>query len=297
MAGFRQIGIPAKTIPDTDAEFLLPTIRSPIILAGYDNFARLSRSGRAALRRYPHFIWVNVWADNINQVAEECGHPDPRIPLEHYRHILDSGASFLFCNSPEAYFGYYENWIRHGQKLVSLFEACDTTRYYPEPALSIFSDVEMALVNGYFSRKESRYRKYLWPYEDRLEIWAYNTWPRCYKGYLHVEAERVLYQNAKVCPAIGEDFAERIGAFYERPFKVLGSGGLVVTGVLPGYREVFNDDELLMPETVDEFHDMIMLVLHDEDFNKDYREAGHKAVLENHTYVHRARQILELLDV
>jgi hypothetical protein len=41
---------------------------------------------------------------------------------------------------------------------------------------------------------------------------------------------------------------------------------------------------------------MIMLALHDNEFNYKYRDAGHKAIMENHTYAHRARQILELLD-
>lgn len=296
MRGFEQIGIPAVAIVDTEAEHDLPRERNPFILLGYDTFNRLSDAGRRAVSACPHFIWVNVWSEGIERVAEEHNHPDPRLPAQQYRYILDSGASFLFCNSPESYFCYYANWIRNGQKLVSLFEACDTERYYLGPDSAKFTDVKMALVNGYFSRKAFRYEQYLWPHEHRLKIWGYNEWPKCYQGYLPVEDERVLYQNAIVCPAIGEAFAERIGAFYERPFKILGSGGLVVPGVLPGYREVFDDSELLVPETVDEFHDMIMLALHDEEFNQEYREAGHWAVVSKHTYAHRARQILELLN-
>ena len=296
MRGFEQIGIPACAIVDTETEHELPKERNPFILLGYDTFNRLSEAGRKTVSNYPHFIWVNVWSDGIEQVAEECNHPDPRLPDWQYKHILDSGAEFLFCNSPEAYFGYYEKWVRNGQKLVSLFEACDTDRYYPESENAEFSDVEMALVNGYFSRKDSRYQQYLWPYENKLKIWGYNEWPKCYQGYLPIGDERVLYQNARVCPAIGEAFAERIGAFYERPFKVLGSGGLVISGVLPGYREVFNDDELLMPRTINDFHDLVMLALYDDDFNQHYREMGREAILRKHTYAHRARQILELLD-
>lgn len=292
--GFEQIGVDTAIVKDTEVEHWLPDIDNPFIMLGYDTFNRLSPTGRQVVKRYPHFIWVNMWADGISELATKYNHPDPVLPDATYRCILDSGAKFLFCNSPKSYYGYYDNWIKHGQRLETILEACDTTRYYPTLDQR-FLDVDMALVNGYFSRKEERYSQYLWPYEE-LKIWGYNEWPRCYQGYLPIDDERVLYQNARVCPAIGEDMAEVIGAFYERPFKVLGSGGLVVTGVLPGYREVFTDDELLMPHTIDEYHDMIMLALHDNEFNYKYRDAGHKAIMENHTYAHRARQILELLD-
>lgn len=291
--GFEEIGLVSAVIRDTHIELF--EFDDPIIMLGYDTFSRLSPAGRQAVSRYPHFIWVNMWADGIDKLAEEHNHPNPLLSDETYKHILNSGAKFLFCNSPKSYYGYYDNWLRHGQRLETILEACDTARYYPSHG-SGFSDVEMALVNGYFSRKDARYQQYLWPYEDKLKIWGYNEWPKCYQGYLPIDDERILYQNAKVCPAIGEDMAETIGAFYERPFKVLGSGGLVITGVLPGYREVFGDDELLMPRTVGEYHDMVMLALHDEDFNREYRGAGYKAVMEKHTYAHRARQILELLD-
>jgi hypothetical protein len=293
--GFEQIGIPALTIPDTRAEYEIPQEENPIIMVGTDSFNRLSEAGRREISKHPHFIWVGLWCDGIEKLAEQCGSQNP-VTHEHIRkYIFDSGADFVFCTSPKAYFNYYENWIKHGQKLVSLLEACDTERYFPEPNDSRFSDVQMALVNGYNNRKDSRYQQYLWPYEDKLKIWGYNQWPRCYQGVLPIDSERVLYQNARVCPAVGALFAEITGSFYERPFKILGSGGLVIPGVMPGYREVFNLDELLVPATLDEYHDMIMLALNDEDFNSYYRETGRKAVLERHTYAHRARQILEAL--
>jgi spore maturation protein CgeB len=80
----------------------------------------------------------------------------------------------------------------------------------------------------------------------------------------------------------------------ERVFKVLGSGGLAVTDVGP-YHEWFGPDELLVPQSLAEYHDMIRRALDDRDFNQRYREAGYEAVCARHTYAHRARLILHVL--
>lgn len=88
-----------------------------------------------------------------------------------------------------------------------------------------------------------------------------------------------------------------MGDIVERVFKIMGSGGLAVTDVIPFYRELFAPDELLVPSSIEEYHDMIHQALNDDDFNQCYREKGYQAILERHTYAHRARQILSYLDM
>jgi spore maturation protein CgeB len=105
-----------------------------------------------------------------------------------------------------------------------------------------------------------------------------------------------MYRHAKVVPSIGEPYAWEIGSFYERPFKVLGSGGLTITDTQPSYRELFTEDELLVPHTVQEYHDLMNIALVDEDWNRRWRERGIKAVLSRHTYRHRAEEIVRLLN-
>jgi len=67
------------------------------------------------------------------------------------------------------------------------------------------------LVGGYRAYKNIQYDKYLKPYEDVLTVYGYNRWP--YKGYgglLPEDDEKVLYQNARVCPSLSEPHAEVI---------------------------------------------------------------------------------------
>lgn len=76
----------------------------------------------------------------------------------------------------------------------------------------------------------------------------------------------------------------------------MGSGGLAITDVVPFYNELFGSDELLVPDSIEEYHDMVHQALTDDDFNRRYRETGYRAIQERHTYAHRAKSILEHLD-
>ena len=70
-----------------------------------------------------------------------------------------------------------------------------------------------------------------------------------------------------------------------------------MTEVATVYRELFAEDELLVPESMDEYHDMIQRALTDDEFGQGYRERGRQAVLARHTYVHRAQTILGYLNI
>jgi spore maturation protein CgeB len=67
---------------------------------------------------------------------------------------------------------------------------------------------------------------------------------------------------------------------------------MTITDVTPAYREWFTEDELLVPTSVNEFHEMVNLSLKNESFNHKYKQAGYKAILKRHTYVHRANLML-----
>ena len=156
----------------------------------------------------------------------------------------------------------------------------------------------MAFVGGYRPYKNIQYEKYLTPYEDILTVFGDSHWRyRGYGGPLPDGDERVLYQNARVCPALSEPHAEVMGDIVERVFKVMGSKGLAITDVIPFYRELFAEDELLVPGSIDEYHEMIQQALTDDDFNQRYRRRGYDAIRARHTYAHRACAILGYLEI
>jgi hypothetical protein len=160
------------------------------------------------------------------------------------------------------------------------------------------SDVQVAFVGGYRPYKNLQYDRYLKPYEAKLRVYGYNSWPYSgYRGLLPNNEERLLYQNAGVSPALSEPHAELVGDICERVYKIMGSGGLAITDVTPSYREVFDRDELLVPDSVADYHELVRRALDDDDFNLQFRRRGLKAIEERHTYAHRARQIVGLLGL
>jgi hypothetical protein len=281
-----------------DIKKIIPGLRKPFIcLSAYD-YLYLNRSDRKVISSHPHFIWVNPWFRDLESVYARYNLPDPRLPRFVVRKILNSGANFVWAPVPPSCLKFYEEWQKNGQRVESILQACDTTRYYPEYEDKRYSDTIMAFVGGFWAYKNIQFEKYLKPYENILTVFGYNSWPyKRYKGLMPEEDERILYQNARVSPCISEPHAEVTGDIVERVYKVMGSGGLAVTDATPHYHEVFAKNELLIPNNISEYHEMVQYALNDTDLNRQYRDRGFKAILNGHTYRHRALEILRLLGI
>lgn len=295
--GFGQLGIPYKLVPVSDIEYVLPALDDPLVFLSIFDYLGMTEAARGSIRRHTHFVWVTPDHEVMQRVYAPHGIVKERIPRKALEYILASEPDFVWGDVPPSGLEFYTFWQRSGLCLEALPLACDPIRYHPEPDNLKFLGAKIAYVGGYWPRKAVQFEQYLRPYEDRLTVFGYNPWPyRGYRGVLLIDDERVLYHNARVCPAISEpDVA--LGLFTERTFKIMGSGGLAVTDVAPAYRELFADDELLVPESMDEYHDMIQRALTDDEFGQGYRKRGYQAVLARHTYAHRAKTILGYLGI
>jgi hypothetical protein len=137
------------------------------------------------------------------------------------------------------------------------------------------------------------------PSEDRMTVFGYSRWPYAgYGGPISAEEEPALLRKARLCPAINEPHAEILGGdICERVYKVLGSGGMCVTDTTAAHRDIFAADELLVPRDLNHYHALVEDVLNDDGLCFAYREKNRKAVINRHTYAHRARRILEELSI
>ena len=254
----------------------------------------------ATLKRCRHCVWVATWfKDDIN-FYQANKLPNNSWNPKLNNKILSSEPTFIFTISPESSFEYYQNWIQSGAKLVSLPLACDTSLYNSNPPFCPeFEAIDMAFVGGYWPYKAQQFDLYLKPYQEKLKVFGYSAWPYAgYGGQLPEQQEPSLYYQAKLSPTINEPHVSLMGTdINERVFKVLGSGGMTITDVTPAYREWFTEDELLVPTSVNEFYDMVHLLLNDQAFNDKYRQAGYKAVSQSHTYLHRAKSLLSCLEI
>lgn len=296
--GFAQLGIRYQLISVYDLEKRLPKLKNPFIFLSSYNYLDINKRTRKLLSKYPHLVWVYPDLDVLRDTYKKYHFSDIEIPERLYDRVIDSRPNFVMAPVPPTALKFYSEWKKRGMKIKSIPLACDTTRYYPTPDNKKYSDVKIAFVGGYWQKKAIQFDKYLKPYEDILTVYGYSHWPyKGYKGLLSEGDEKVLYHNATVSPAISEAHAEAMGDIVERAFKVMGSGGLAVTDATKYYRELFKPKELLIPKDMNEYNKMIMKALYDEEFNRRYREKGYDAVMKRHTYLHRAKTILNYLDI
>lgn len=300
--GFAQIGVRYQLMSVFDVASQIGKIKNPFIFLSVYDYLDLNSTARSLLRNHPHFVWVNPWTPNLETLFSTHNLPPPEIlddvPPHIIKRVIDTKPTFVFAPVPPSCLKFYNQWEENGCRLESIPLACDTERYYPQPSDARFSDVKMAFVGLYRSYKNIQYEKYLRPHEDILRVYGFGPrWPYSgYGGAFPESDEKVLYHNARVCPALSEPHAELTGDIVERPFKIMGSSGLAITDAIPHYRELFDSSELLVPRDLNEYHEMVNSALIDNDLNLKYRIQGYKAVLERHTYAHRAQAILRLLN-
>lgn len=295
---FARLGIRYRLVNVLELEKELPRFSDPMVFLSVYDYLDLSASARRMLSRYRHFIWATPNHMSMKAAYAPYAYKVSAIDKRAVARAMASGAAFVWADVPPSCLSFYEHWRSSYDKVVSLPLACDNEVYFLEPNNVKFKGAKIAFVGGYWAKKALQFDKYLKPYADRLTVFGYSKWPYGkYGGLLPHADERVLYHNARLCPAISEPHAEVMGQITERVFKVLGSGGLAITDAVPFYRELFAEDELLVPGSVEHYHELVKRALEDDDFNCSFRERGYRAVRERHTYVHRARRILDLLGL
>jgi hypothetical protein len=296
--GFEDLGIPYRVISIFDLDKRLPSLPRPFCWISESDYCYLTPQNILTLRNYPHFVWINVWFKNDKKYFDTYNFPDFSGSLRVKKKVIASEPTFVFTISPKDRFYYYEEWMKRGLMLSSLPLAWDKKVYpeFPEPDKD-FENVKIAFVGGYWAYKARQFDRYLKPYANQLMVFGYTTWPYGnYGGLLPRWREASLYRQARVSPTINEPHVEKMGIDQnERIFKVLGSGGFTITDAVSGYRHWFTEDELLVPTTVEEFHELVQMALRDDEFNQRYRVCGQRAVKERHQYSHRAMQALKIL--
>lgn len=291
--GAQRVGLGARFVEYND--LLSAAGPESVFWLTYDDYRFLNADTLRMLQQHPHVVSVNTWFAGMEKLHAAYNAPSPVIPEDLRRSILNSEPDFVWCSAPEPYLEFYEGWAKAGMKVVSLPWACDVNRYHPEIG-DRFEGVEMAYVGGYRDYKEAQYAERLWPYGDRLRIWGYSRWPRCYQGHLPNDQERELYTQAGLCPTISEPQFYATGDTVERPFKIMGCRGLTILD-MPCYHDLFTEHEALIACEPDMYYWMVNKVLTDEETCIGYRERGYLAILERHTYAHRVQKMLRELGL
>ncbi len=297
--GFRSIGVGAKLIDGLQLKREIELTASPFVMLSIYDYQYLPRRLLRFLSGVPHFVWVNPWSREYTALWER--YPVLDLPPDWLcRRVVESGPAFVWAPVGSRARSLFANWENRGLGFESIHLACDTSLYFPDDSgAAQFSDVRLAFVGTYNPVKLSAFEQLLRPYESDLVVYGRTPWPyRGYAGPLDRELERVLYGAATICPTVNAvacyDGYDEVN---ERVYKVLGSGGLTVGDPVSAFRELFAGDELLVADSVAEYHEHIAWLMNDESAAAAFRAAGMRSVLAKHTYAHRAAQVCSLLGV
>lgn len=121
-----------------------------------------------------------------------------------------------------------------------------------------------------------------------------------YRGIRHREVLPGQYQS--VCRAskvmVGRDAAREVElCFSNRLWLTLGCGGFLVTNYVPGFETLFeNHKHLVWYTSPDECVELVRDYVGRPDDRRRIAEAGRELIRAEHTYLERARRLVELVE-
>ncbi|MGV8059928.1 MAG: glycosyltransferase [Smithellaceae bacterium] len=299
---FDEIGIPYIISDIRNLVKIIKLLFNPFIMYVAEDIPYLPEGDIKKLRLHRSAVWVPPWFNQSDTFYSSNGLDAAMwfLSKKTKQKIMALEPRFCFTATVPSGLHFFENWVKNGIPVVSLPLACDTHLYNKKANFKYcYNNVKLAFVGGYWESKGKQIDLYLRSFENDLTIYGYNKWP--YKGYVGVlpqdGSEASLYKQARLCPVINEPTVALLkGQINERVFKVLGSGGCPVVDAVPSYRELYNQDELIISENADHFKCLVKELLQDEDLNNQMRQKGYIATIEKHTYKHRAIEFITKLD-
>lgn len=100
-----------------------------------------------------------------------------------------------------------------------------------------------------------------------------------------------IYASSKVC--LNVHHPQSIGALNPRSFEILGSGGLLLTDRdMDGLDGIENGKAYLQYSSREDLVDKLRHALEDDGRRRSVAENGHLAVVNAHTFKHRAKSML-----
>lgn len=208
--------------------------------------------------------------------------------------------------------GFRENT---GKGFETIHQAADKTLYFFEYDEKFASD--LAYVGSFLSAKRAFLRQQVLPLRQKYDLRIYGSdWTRLSRLFglvqkagqwfnikplkrvrklpLRLDDERKVYSSSKISLNVHEDYVKRFNCeVNERTFKIMACGGFELSDNVQLLRRFFNERELVIATSTDDWFDKITYYLTHETERHAIAEAGRKNVLVNHTYHNRVQQIVD----
>jgi hypothetical protein len=201
-----------------------------------------------------------------------------------------------------------------GYPFYTIILAANKKMFFPEYDDAYKADI--SFVGSYIPGKRKYLNELVLPLKDKYDLKLYGSdWSTSDRllGYIQkvgqylnisplkkvrgiklpLEDERKVYSSSLISLNLHEGHQKEFGSdFNERTFKVIASGGFQIVDNVAALRKYFNEKELVIAKDEREWFELIDHYVQNPDERIPIVKAGRKKVLENHTYHHRADQIV-----
>lgn len=191
-----------------------------------------------------------------------------------------------------------------GIKLLEGLPAADTFNHYVSPKDdNLLCDI--GFVGGYWKYKAEEINRYLLPlcYKPgrfNIKIFGNQPWPvPQYMGLCSGHTANKLFSSATVCPNISEPHAGTFGfEVNERFFKLAACKAFQISPRLASAEEdIFKNGEVVFVDTPEDFEDAVNNFIINPQLREPFIEEAYKTVMNNHTYIHRIKNIWSDLNM
>jgi fructose-specific component phosphotransferase system IIB-like protein len=257
-----------------------------------------------------------VWLNNIAEALKALGHKAKlgELETEHEADIMIIQSEWVGSIAYQTFKGKRVVLMGHFIKAVypdpKEIKAKKFTTWKGECTEGFDAEFLPHAYSEFIDKKEATYKgDIIWcgnPYSLRNQGWLDGLDLTAITGTLPWDVSAIYKGN--VCPNIHGDFqrgivgndparvADKPGYMInERFWQVIGCGGILIQDWNPQVYEFFNEDEIIMCRTKEDFQEKIKYYAkHKEEGIKFYERAREK-ILNNHTYKNRCQQLLQSL--
>ena len=205
--------------------------------------------------------------------------------------------NYVHPNRKDYLMGSWEDVVA---KTIGLLPAADITECEAgefDPSLKC----DIGFTGGYWPYKGQNLDKYIIPLcypvgKYNIKIFGNQPWPvPQYMGLANNKTVTNLFKSSLICPNVSEPHANVFGfEVNERVFKLAASGAFFISDPIASLTEdIFTKDEAVVAKSPEDFHDLVQDAINNPGIRQVHIDACKETVLKNHTYKHRAEQILK----
>ena len=256
------------------------------------------------------FTKVILKASDYGYLSDKTRKDSPivRVTEEELRKVDELRFSGLFSNlklhihyHPDYLNFTHDGWGREGYDVYSIMNAADTFEYLGSEYKKEY-DCDIGFVGNFWSYKAETLNTYLYPlcYGNKYKVKicgnSHHPVPQ-YIGSLPFGSEKNFYKSCRINFSMSEPHSREFGYdVIEKPFKIACSKGFFVSDYVDGLNKLFSED-IVMVKDPSEVKETVDFFLENESERKKHVESMYNNVIESHTYLDRAAQILDIFEI